>query len=343
MQSENIKIENLIASQLGSTLKGFCSWLKENAKGKSLFFLSREGWTVGENYKVIYPNDNVSFIRTSRILLNGINIQSTEDILKEIKKPSLDTTISEFLNTRFSLTEEEIPKKILPIKDKVQKRKTIESIITSDNIFLELSHLIINRASQKRERVLKYYNEKFGNHKNIALVDIGYNGTFRKEISKLYPDKIFSGYYLGTLDKAGDQDFGYLFQNKKNNNENFNIENNVLFLEYLLSREEGTVLDIDNKNQPILDSSVLPENIIRIQSEILKNIKEYDTSISLDFILNPSIPLVNYFKDAYVEDMYRGNKKHHLINKQKWRFTSKQKRNFIKKSAWRNGAKTLIS
>lgn len=341
MQLESSKIEEYIGIQLSNIINNLCAWIRDQAHRKKVVFLSREGWTIGENYLKLFPAENVGFVRSSRILLNNVNIEKEADLLAEIKKPSKDTYLDDFLKYRFGMVEN----RTLSIPDryyeKKLKRREIEQLITEPSVFKIFSDYFFTHASEKRKFLTKYYSDHFISD-DVILVDIGYNGSFRKSIQTMFPAINFTGLYLGTMDQASANDYGFLFDKVSNNNDNYNIENNVLLLELLLSRSEGTVIGINRDGVPILDQQDIPNKISRIQKNILanntigSNYKE-----SLDFILSPSLELINYFKNDHIEDLYRGNRQHFMISQRKIIVCSNQKRKFIKESAWRNGAKAI--
>ena len=337
MPIKNDLLEHKVCLEMAALLQSFCLWLNTEAKGKKIVFLAREGWTIGEYYQQLFPNEEVTYVRSSRALLNTINIKSKEDFLAEIRKPTKKTTLADLFQHRFSCHISEtnfFTKKYLT--KKLSKEQIIDLITTHPQLN-DLATWAIQKSEQKRQRVLNYYTTMFSDDSNIALVDIGYNGTFRKEIQKLFPNKSFSGFYLGTLANAEGVDAGFMFNKVDNDNDEYKIENNVLMIEYLLSRDEGTTIDISENGKPVLLPNTLSNKVRRIQNNISKLIHNEFDGMDLNSILQPNIDMSNYFKYEYLEDVYRGNKKHYLISQNIFDKFFRKKR-FIKNSAWRNGA-----
>ena len=343
MQLENSKIEEHVSQNLQGIISSFNIWMKDLSHiDEQKVFLSREGWTLGKGYNQLFPNEKCSYARSSRILLNSIHIQNHNDIINIIKKPSLDTTIKNFLKVRFGLEASvffEAHKKIISLK---MKRREIEDYILNSDQKELLFDDILRTTKHRKSNLVKYYEQIFKNNDNINLIDIGYNGSFKKALQHLFPDKKFKGFYLGTFDESQDNDYGFLFNKVNNNNDNYEIENNVLFLEYLLSTRDGTVIDIDENCIPILDTHNMPQKVKRIQDNVFARLDINKKNFNSEFIINPDKDLIKFFKHESIEDKYRNNKKHFLISNRILKITEKQKKDFIKDSAWKSGAKNLL-
>ena len=102
MPIKNDLLEHKVSLEMAALLQSFCLWLNTEAKGKKIVFLAREGWTIGEYYQQLFPNEEVTYVRSSRSLLNAINTQTKADFIEEISKPTKKTTLIDLFQYRFA-------------------------------------------------------------------------------------------------------------------------------------------------------------------------------------------------------------------------------------------------
>lgn len=202
--------ERLGYSGFGPLLLGFAKWLCEQSiihKIDRLYFLSRDGKIMKEAYDQIsslYPNAPKSYyLYCSRRAVNLAKIRNLSDIMDLLHVDfATNVTLEDFLKYRFGLNPIHISEEIF-VKYNLSNNRKLK---TNDlplliGFFKEISHLIIEIANAERKEYLSYLNDmNLYSEGNVAIVDIGYNGTMQESLYNLgKKKKQIDGYYLITF------------------------------------------------------------------------------------------------------------------------------------------------
>jgi hypothetical protein len=113
---------------------------------------------------------------------------------------------------------------------------------------------------------IDFYQEFIGSSKKIAVIDLGWNGTFQDALQNAFPSREFVGLYLGVLSHnlANPTKKGFLFDSQNRNRVYEKIvKGNIDILEVLLSSTEGTLLSIHpHVRRATIDSKARAVNVL---------------------------------------------------------------------------------
>lgn len=252
----------------GPLILGFIQWLHLRAQiqgNNHLYFLARDGWILREAYNIFFRDKAIdnTYLYCSRRSASIPSISTLNDIF-EIAFRSFDArSIKDLLETRFGISQNEIPKEILK-----ECSLTLDDIVTplrnQSNLrkfFEKIQNIIFSHALEERQLFISYCNS-LGLDKHIklgrpAFIDIGYSGSMQKYLSKLYNSNSIDGYYFlshffSRYDHGKSLCDGYLacYDDHKIDNRH-KLNNNVFLFESILSSPEGSFVRFKKDNDSI--------------------------------------------------------------------------------------------
>lgn len=293
---------------LGPLLYGFCMWLNNELKEKSIsdiLFFSRDGLIIKKAFEELFDKKyNSKYFYASRralIIPNLCESKNIDDIFSNFSLPK-EIKINSLINKVGLEIDNNMIKKI---KDNCF---SFEESINRDDIYNKESHIYrflsdiletikFNSANEK-----KYRNEYFLNNlcdiKNskLAIVDIGWFGNMQNNFEKhpdLYNNKEVYGYYVGLVPNESNKFNlnmkGFMFDTLDKDKELYYREKNFNSLfELFFSGTHGTVLkysangsvkvadyEYDKKQEEILNS---------LQLGAIDFIKDYKRSLLSNYM-----------------------------------------------------------
>lgn len=204
----------------GPTLFGFVQWLHKSVGDKKLFFFARDGYVVKKVYDILYPGCATDYIYLSRRALSVPLLWKHS----EWEEFSNYITVTRFFTVRILLDRLGLdPEKY---KHKVQRfHLSLDSCLQKSN-FLQnealkgfyqsiLDDIIQN--SKDEFKCLKTYFQQKGFCGDIAVVDIGWNGSMQRYLVEimniLEVDVRMIGYYFGGRKEiSNSQVHGYFYE-----------------------------------------------------------------------------------------------------------------------------------
>ena len=243
---------------LGPILYGFTTWIHQKVQDDhidKIYFLARDAKIIMDIYKQRYKEEiPIYYLEISRrSVLNATidNAKSFDEILDKyksiIKKTSKVCDLIDILNLdidEYTLNDF-INKLIMDLSnnDKIQ-------------IFNEIKK-DVKKQSLKQNKYLKIYLKQNDVSGNIAIVDIGWNGTIQYLLNNIVNSKTkLYGYYFGVMKDKKYKEYrfirnGYLFDiNSQNENQSI-IALNIGIFETMFLSTDGTTLLYQEKNEKI--------------------------------------------------------------------------------------------
>ncbi|MGL5042393.1 MAG: HAD family hydrolase, partial [Culicoidibacterales bacterium] len=237
----------------GAILLAFTKWVIEQAirdGTEHLYFLARDGFLVKEIYdKIASSYDNAPrshYLLASRRCYNTANLKSEQDILDSISLSFSKVPLYKILEARYGISRDEIDRDILnklgfSSDEEVVDIKRKSQLNKFKRVVTELKLLILDKAAIERKALLSYLGEKgLNNNTNIAVVDIGHNGSLQESLGSLLGERVdIGGYYFMTYHgakKVYDKGFnvrGYLGEFEDNKISNHPYCKNVGMFEFL--------------------------------------------------------------------------------------------------------------
>lgn len=167
-----------------------------------------------------------------------------------------------------------------------------------------------NKQSLKKPDVFKEFYEKYVNgSEKIALIDLGWNGTFQDALQTAFPKTDFYGLYLGVLphNTKNPRKKGFLFSPESNNRKFVKqTKKHINILEVIFASNEGTLLSIENgikRRQPsnfdeltYLFTDPLKDGLISAKNRIPSN--TFETIEALEMLNTLSINAPEWFIKA---------------------------------------------
>lgn len=208
---------------LGPFITAYSQWLYEQLTKREIrkvIFLSRDGYILKKAFDIFNKNDQITseymyISRKSSIIPNLSEAKCIKDMLNYIK-PRRSEKFSEILNRlgiKFSDKE----------KDFMIKRKDLMDGKYDD--LLSKYYRQIKNESKKQRGALKQYCENLFDKNEIAIVDIGWNGSIQDNLQAfLNSENINSnltGFYIGLINEADQHKVSFM---KKN----FGFDSNII-------------------------------------------------------------------------------------------------------------------
>jgi len=159
-------------------------------------------------------------------------------------------------------------------------------------------------GSLQRKYLEKYLSQEGLNISgNIAVADVGWQGTMQYNLTKILPDIIIYGFYIGfkkneNLDKV----YGFLFEKDINKKIQDGIMFTATFFENCFMVPEGSTLQYKQQGNniiPVLDIYEQPDSILEITRNIQQGITQFIEDAASSGILcwieeNPDISAKSY-------------------------------------------------
>lgn len=258
--------------KFGPFLWGFSKWIFKELKEKNIknvYFLSRDGWIMKNAFDLcnIDNSINTEYIEVSRRSLRVPVIwmnSSLENIISMIS-PSKYIKISSFF--------EGVGLEIVNYEDKLLKHNFNKNTVLETNklitdynflnLYKEIESDIIE-ISKKEYKAFKEYLIEKNICGKFAIVDIGWAGSMqrylRQTLDKLKIESEITGLYIGIADyyKRNEVDGldldlnGYLFDMKKNINDDDKRKCFVGLFELLFLERAGSVKNYELSNNEVI-------------------------------------------------------------------------------------------
>lgn len=250
----------------GPVLYGFIRWLHEQVGRSRIFFFSRDGFIIKKAYDSIYQDTNSDYLYVSRrslsvpLLWKHSGWEEIFDYITMTRYFSLQTFLerlglesdSYVIRAKdFGLAAEDVFQQTSVQAD--EKLKKFYSTIEKD---------VRKNSKQEFLALCNYFREKrFAG--NVAVVDIGWNGSMQKYLLELMRlsdiDVTLHGYYFGIRKQIPDAFLqGYIYDPKNKQYEPALSFMQGLFESFFLSQEGSTKKYVitGNHAKPVL---YLPE------------------------------------------------------------------------------------
>lgn len=321
---QNNLFYNIGAKYFTSAVINYVLWIIENTKKDKIdvvCFLARDGYILKKCYDLYYKliDSNIpesKYLYASRSIFYNSSVTNEYDWTDKLlySLPLGQNIESYFL--RWNIEEKDyipILKKMNISKDYIINTK--EDQIKIKKIYSKLRPLILDEAIEKRGILKEYWKNENLLNKNVAFVDIGWNGTCQSCIEKIVKVEnikiktIF--YFFGTLytnkcKKINPKAYkGCFFELGKPTEISTEIFMGIPIIDSFFSAPHPYILDIkkvDNKIIPIYDNFENTDNIKYMKSmqkgviDQIKKIFNDKDQIKLikNFNINPLIKLIKY-------------------------------------------------
>lgn len=140
------------------------------------------------------------------------------------------------------------------------------------------------RRVEQRSNLREYVEQTLGEiaNRKIALVDVGWRGTIQDQLTRVFPEASFGGFYLGfESDLAYERKAGLLFTDVPTRSKDYDVWAwDSHFFERLLASPEGPTLEYSSdRAQPFVlelspDERVAYESVRPLQEQILSYFAE---------------------------------------------------------------------
>lgn len=320
---------------LGPMIYGFTSWIHQKVKEDKidkLYFLARDAKIIMDIYKKRF-NDEVPiyYLEVSRKAIISANlgeIHSFDNILDKYKSIIKGTSkVIDFIRVlnldykKYNNLNKNLLTKLIMDLNKEEKQA----------IFLNIKK-DLEQNYKYQNQCLKEYLEQNDMRGNVALIDIGWNGTIQYFINNFVDSKTqINGYYFGVNQDKKYKEYkkiirkGFLFDNNNSNENQYVIGLGIGIFEMMFLSTEGSTIsykEIDNKIKAIHDEKEYStENLIDIQSiqnganDFVENIGKSKIEKYLDYgnndfyfedfkhlIIKPSKRNINIFKNIHFQN-----------------------------------------
>ena len=188
----------------GPVLYGFIQWLHERIGGRKVFFFSRDGFIIKKAYESIYQNVDSDYLYVSRRSLSVPLLwkySGWEEIFGYITMTRY-FTLRTFLE-RLGL---EPDKYIIRAQafglaaEEIFQQNSVQADVKLKMFYTAIQTDVIENSKQEFSALCNYFREKRF-VEDIAVVDIGWNGSMQKclvELMRLANIKVtIHGYYFG--------------------------------------------------------------------------------------------------------------------------------------------------
>lgn len=299
---------NIGFSKFGILIYGFCKWLHNQIEKKNIkkvYFLSRDGFILKKAYDILYTDEYIRpkylYISRRASRVPTLFLNSEFENLSENINMSNNFNLTTFIR-RLGLKREDVETFIKPEIDKEFSKKEFFKDEKVKEFYEQIKEIVIQNSNKEYEILKKYLiqEEIYG---NIAIVDIGWEGTIQKKLNEFVGgnDKIF-GYYFGIHNDIKENVEGYLFNREDGLEEKNIISASFGLFETLFLANEGSVRKYKiNKDrvEPVLEEyEFLDENGIELEE--IKYVKEIQKG-ALDFI-------AKYKEQSYINKYMENSK-----------------------------------
>lgn len=324
---------------MGPFYFGYSMWLNSEIKKegiKKVFFLSRDGYIMQKAFRMIKDEDiedDYLYVSRNSLIIPALFYCSEFDQVIEL------TNISVLKSINVSLFLKKIGLDPDDCKDELDRVGLSESdnicgseIVNNTKIYT-LFKLVKDKMlyhSKQQLEELKGYLIKKEFRGEVAIVDIGWQGTMQKALNIIVKacniDVDITGYYIGikrnALDFYHGKMHGYCFEptNSKLENTFFSFGG---LIEYFYSNNEGSVKEYQ-RNAPVLEineyanteyleiMSLIQKGGLKYVSEAVKYYRfyapisfyEYSLKKLFEFATKPKLQQLQPFKKIYYSNIY---------------------------------------
>lgn len=367
----------------GPIALAFAGWIMQEAIADgvdTLCFLARDGQYIKRAYDLLarYNRDapGSEYVFASRRACSTAALVTTDDVLASMTLAFSETTISDLLRHRFDLAPDDIPAEVLQAAGFEGLHARVTSKSEQDRVrvtaLLErLAPAILERAAGERAAYLGYLRSLgMGDaRKQIAVVDIGHNGTLQLALSRLLGRPI-GGYYFATFRRAqqvleaGLPVSSYLLHLVENRNSDHYYCRNIGMFEFLFLPPERSFKRFDPAVRPATVESAefvtLPEQQrMKVSLEVSRGVNEFladadkafgDLLPSFDwdpeeavgayaeFVQEPHLRDTRIVAGVSFADAFGGNAERFLIAPSLYSSPVGDAGNLVRESWWRAGA-----
>ena len=282
----------------GPILYSFTTWLHEKIvenKIEKIYFLARDAKIIMEIYEKRFGNEipiyylNVS--RKSVLKATISDIKDFDELYFKIKAIiSRTSSVADFLKI-LNLKKENYTKEFQNSNINIEKLVMDLSQAEKDNLFNIIYDDVLKQYREQNAFLRQYLrqNDMYG---NVALVDIGWNGTMQYYLEDIVPNETtINGYYYAINKDNKYAEYrnlkreGYLFDAKQLSDYQSTIQLSIGIFETMFLSFEGSTLaykEEENKIKPVYgDVDCSKDNlkcICDIQNMAKKFVKDFSNS-----------------------------------------------------------------
>ncbi len=314
---------------LGPILYSFTTWIHQKIKEDKIdkiYFLARDAKIIKEVYEKRFneklPIYYIKISRKSVVLANLEKLKDFDDMIYKIK-----SIIRDFSKVSDVLHVMQLDNLKVPYQNKILNELTIQE---KEEIFK-----VIRRPAELSSKIQKEYFTRYLSQNNftgnIALVDIGWNGTIQYYLDKYTSNDVnLYGYYYGIDQEKKYSEyqslnrFGFLYDDKNNLDFQIIIRLSLGLFETMFLSTEKTTIGYQEKGEviePIYgNQSISNKEIVKqmqdkakqfVQDVEQSHIKDLFSNIKKEAFfenyknlsLHPTFSNIKLFKNIEFEDV----------------------------------------
>ncbi len=266
----------------GPILLSFVRWVHTQVienKIQKIFFLARDAKIIMDVYKKQYQEElPIFYLKVSRksvLMANIVNIRTLDELLEKFQMMLKNTSNVKDLFSSVNLKYESYKKEL-------EKYSIFDNVLimnlskTQQNNLFNIIKDDLYENCKLQNNYLKKYLQQVNFTGNIALIDIGWNGTIQYYLQKFCDTstKIF-GYYYGVNNDNRYKNYdtlnrsGYLFSSQLDLDNQRTIQVSLGLFEMLFLATEGSTLgykEVNHKIVPVCaEVDYSEKNILTIQ------------------------------------------------------------------------------
>ncbi len=265
--------------------------LKSKDKNPKVLFLMRDAYLPYLASSELTGSELGKCVRISRFASYASSFMTVEDIDSYIVEMGVTDRFQDL--ARQLLLPEKVAEPILKITMRSQNpaAEFFKQIRRND-----IARIILKKSAEYRERLLKHLESEVGLERGctLVLVDLGYSGTAQRRLSPVFKKMEIDvvGRYLISLRVPGWENNrrGLIDPSWCDDRAMHTIVIYIMLLEQLCTSNEKSVIDYDEKGNPIYSSVMMNENqqnkLKLIQSECLRFIRD-----AKQFFQSTNIPI----------------------------------------------------
>lgn len=256
---------------LGPLMWGFSNWLAsqlQERKIKKVFFLAREGDILKKAFEKLYTNDyvlNYLYVSRKSIMVPSFaQKKSFKQITSKISFPKYVSFVEflDYIGLSYKDVSEQARKHGFNEKTNIEGWK-IENNESLEAFFNDVES-VAHDTYKKQECLFNRYLDANDFNGNVAIVDIGWNGTMQSALEDLCKNRnvTINGFYFGVNSKnklsPNSKAYGYIYDQKRNSDYQYYIMGMSGPLEMMTTAKHGTTtgyMDFRGKVEPILGDS----------------------------------------------------------------------------------------
>ncbi|WP_295715284.1 HAD-IA family hydrolase [uncultured Mitsuokella sp.] len=297
----------------GPVLYGFVKWLHDSVGQKKIFFFARDGYIVKKVYDAVYPNSTTEYVYLSRHSLSVPLLwkhSSWDEFSRYITLTRFFSlrTLLKRLGLRPEAYEQQVQQNRLSLGISLQEKDFLQNA-NLKKFYLQIQDDIIRNSKAEFDALAAYFKQK-NFHGDIAVVDIGWNGSMQRylvELMALVGESVhMDGYYFGMRKKLEHtQVHGYFYEP-----DHMDLEPQVSFMQglfesFFLSRE-GSTKRYELCNQiarPVLYQPEYHEHDIEYQA--FQSIQQGASAFCEKYVASIASKLKKYPAKSYAYNLLR--------------------------------------